>query len=669
MAVITRSRTKAALPPVEQEEGEEHPKRRKRRAPPSHAGDSDEEIAAAIAAEAATDVGNTVLAAPLPARDVVGIIQRVLNAPFPPLFYEPLQTPSQAKKKQSASSSSSTRSTVAADIGPDRWTLGSTGRLASDIISSLLSSTDSFLQSLAASDRTLIPPPASAVEPITHRKPAFARERGDLDSMYIYGLDAVKSALDSVREEGVDVRWNLDDDASYQRLPPMPTQRTAVALYPSTAWWEGAWIELKAIGGVGFGALYHELRKEQNFPPVQWQPRKSGGVRSRGGAQSGKMLYYDGESDSWQKTTQEMDFVLQAGLDKESNRVGLIVASGGLFCTVFSWTSESEDGTTLHHLATSSMSRLTSPLVAGKLSLRRLFFSLALHGRKDERLSLELDIASSYSLAELPARERLTLRSRNAPKLGKRSSSRGRGGSSAQGSGGGIGGHGGGVGGHSAKAQDNDLFRPQDLFRPSDSNPLLIPTLPSVSTFASSSKPYPSHLDTSAAPSLPANLLVLSVHLGGNDGVTVYTDKQEKFVVKLGPDGDWPEDSSPGELHEELEIYSQIFMQPAAESCLVRWYGSYEGEGFVALVLAKATPCRAWEDIKPLDPVGLLQRFHALGYCHGDLHAGNFAIVDGTLRLLDLGRAYKATEAEREGELLELLELLGVVRSSSPARG
>lgn len=197
---------------------------------------------------------------------------------------------------------------------------------------------------------------------------------------------------------------------------------------------------------------------------------------------------------------------------------------------------------------------------------------------------------------------------------------------------------------------------------------LQIPTTPpsgSVSTFGLQSPAPP----VSLVPQVPAKLDLSVIHW--NEDCKVCSAQGMNYVFKIV---DACGDAQIHELRHERAVYEELARAGATE-VTVTYYGAVTStQGYEGIVLEKGVPCVTWEDIDrcssssfarlrdaltvfpvPSDEAFLLvQLLHRHSFVHGDLRPPNFVKTARGLRLIDLGRASRATQMHQRAELAEL---------------
>ncbi|GAA5997721.1 uncharacterized protein JCM10292_006768 [Rhodotorula paludigena] len=181
----------------------------------------------------------------------------------------------------------------------------------------------------------------------------------------------------------------------------------------------------------------------------------------------------------------------------------------------------------------------------------------------------------------------------------------------------------------------------------------------STSSKSSASSTSSMWLDSSTAGRLFDTFrhLELSDLVAHHESVVVLSSPSLPFVLKLvEADGEVQHQ----EMLVERNMYETLARLPdGGGDITVQYLGSITSpDGYEGMVLEKGQPF-SFAECLPLDDVrNLVRRFHALGYVHGDLRVPNFVRTTRGLRLIDFGRAEKASQDARQLELEEFLDEL-----------
>ncbi|GAA5908891.1 hypothetical protein JCM6882_005476 [Rhodosporidiobolus microsporus] len=628
----------------------------------------------------------------IPAAEAIEVTRAVLSARVPPVRFQPAPK-LRASSANSSQSGASPRSLKRDDFNyPEMWLLGGTTQLRPpDFIEGLVSKQRAFLSELASKREVLLVPPHEGyAAPHSHGQQFYRHEDKELDTLIVNSLrPSVLQCLECVSSETGE-RWVVSFDNEHGAGGD--TCRGDVDLTKAEDRTLGTWMELKRATRAEWETVYRRFCEEVSFPVVRESPKSKKAQTEQGSKSTALFEAWDEEDEKWRPVTKIEKLLLQIHLilcTKKQRIAGplssrlpylsLTLSNGEQFFTVFSYTSTTTHKSqkiTLHHLA-------SGPLFAhgGTTSFREVLFTLVLlplpHNPLDVDLS-GLSIGNSY-----PAHEP------NLFPLGKsgggggpkdasggkrRRSSEGKGKGKADGSSDGrtggrkrAGEPGGGgeqdgqeVGdvedcqfNFTVSVRENGFFGQGSQAEWVATNPHLTPPLPSCSTFTS----LPTPPLTNTPSPFSSNLLVLTRRLAATSTVRVFADVDDSFVVKYGLPG--RNDEASQEFQHELSIYPELWASGGVvDNCVVRWVGTLRsGDGFYFLVLKRCGVVETIKQLAGLEPLALVDRFHTLGYIHGDLAVRNFGVVNGQLRLFDLGRTKKATVEERETERRDFVEI------------
>ncbi|GAA5979838.1 hypothetical protein JCM11641_002709 [Rhodosporidiobolus odoratus] len=545
-------------------------------------------------------------------------IRNIVKAKIPPLPFDPFKTPAEKRDGEPAGSSFSNRSVKPTDIGTNTWRLCSTHPLPEETVPAVLSASNNLLAQLAAAagDTTDVGDHIPGV--YEYSNSSYRNERG-LERSFINALEPLRTALNGAAalHPRLGTTWEVNNDLFFGR-----TTEADIAIFP-----------------------IHSILSTK---------------KAR---------------------------LLRANESRSAASASLVVADGSDFFVVFSWSTTGSKGT-LHHLATSELYHLSDDPKSDNVSLREICFALALFNALEEFLPEGINLEEHYG----------TLLS--SPKSPSRKEGEGRGEEGTGGSedleapGGGdlaepnnqgrriTRGSSGKTGGQTRQMSEwsNEDTSPDKahstlkirVVMPGTLGPIMAlralylspettPPPPSAAVFGHSTT-YPLPPDSCGPPS-PTTLLELRHELHKNEAISVYADVSYKYAVKIGCEVWDKEEDRSLEFDNEVKIYPEIQGKPGADRCLVRCHGVYVGKhvclDWFVIITEFGESCKSWQEAKDRGVVSLLHRFHALGYCHGDVHPRNLVITrKGELRFIDLGRTFKATEKERESELERLLARL-----------
>ncbi|GAA5974813.1 hypothetical protein JCM11641_008372 [Rhodosporidiobolus odoratus] len=614
----------------------------------------------------------------------VNRIRDIVKTLIPPLPFSRPQTLAEKRDGKTAGSSFSIRSVKAADIGTDSWRLSSTRRLPRGTVPALLSASDKLLAKLAAAAGDTSAEGDHVPGVHKHFRSSYSSE-ADLAHCISSALEPLCTALNGVAvlHPHLGATWDLADDMFAPGTTP-----TDIAIFPvatAPGGYTGVLMELKTQQ---VKEVHAELYADKAFPYVGFsekQPKTAQayngtgweglGEKRKAAIQIHSILY-----------TKKKRLLLESD-SRTAASASLVVADGSDFFVVFSWSTTGSKGT-LHHLATSELYHLSDNPKSDNVSLREICFALALFNALEDFLPEGINLEEHYgtlpSSPKSPSRKEGEGRGEEgtggsedpeAPGGGDLAEPNNQGGRITRGSSGKR----GGQTRQMSEWSDEDTTPDEAhstlkirVVMPGTLGPILAlralylspettPPLPSAAVFGHSTT-YPSPPDSCGPPS-PTTLLELRHELHKNEAISVYADASYKYAVKIGCEV-WDEEEDRSlEFDNEVKIYPEIQGKQGADRCLVRCHGVYVGKhvclDWFVIITEFGESCKSWQEAKERGVVSLLHRFHALGYCHGDVHPRNLVITrEGKLRFIDLGRTFKATEKERESELERLLKRL-----------
>ncbi|GAA5977076.1 hypothetical protein JCM11641_001293 [Rhodosporidiobolus odoratus] len=608
----------------------------------------------------------------------------IVKAKIPPLPFDPVQTPAEERDNKPVGSSFSTRAVKPRDVDAESWRLCSIHPLPEETVPALLSASNNVLAKLAAAAGDATEGGDHIPGVYKHDDPDYSTET-ELERSTIYALKPLRTALNGVAalHPHLGTTWEVNNDRFFGK-----TTKADIAIFPvrnKPGCYTGVLMELKTQQ---VKEVHAELYADKAFPYVGFseKPPKTAqayngtgwealGEKRKAVIQIHSILY-----------TKKKRLLLESD-SRTAASASLVVADGSDFFVVFSWSTTGSKGT-LHHLATSELYHLSDDPKSDNVSLREICFALALFNALEESLPEGINLEEHYgtlpSSPKSPSRKEGEGRGEEgtggsedpeAPGGGDLAEPNNQGGRITRGSSGKTGGQTRQMSEWSNEDTSPDkahstlkirvvmpgTLGPIMALRALYLSPETTPPLPSAAVFGHSTT-YPSPPDSCGPPS-PTTLLELRHQLHKNEAISVYADASYKYAVKIGCEVWDKEEDRSLEFDNEVKIYPEIQGKQGADRCLVRCHGVYVGKhvclDWFVIITEFGESCKSWQEAKERGVVSILHRFHALGYCHGDVHPRNLVITrEGKLRCIDLGRTFKATDKERESELERLLKRL-----------